>query len=222
MESVAVRIDDLPTYEPEKESAPADPAPAAATTIMPRIQEIETFHTDTFIENQNAIDKNFIQFLRRADGISIRFERDNSASNYSDRYNVTLFFRNEDSARISFRPSGRKETIRIEHRHVFTNVLKGYWDNLSFSPHDGQVKPSTAYFYCHYINGAWSMFRQFVKPGDEITFSFRTNQSQLLNESHLFHDELVVSVKRKGFTIINHMVLEDEITRGNSCRAIKF
>lgn len=147
---------------------------------------------------------------------------ENQLSTSYRRHKVTIKFRCDDFAKLRTRPGGCKEAIRIEHWHIYPEALIGYWDKLSFNPNDSERAPKSAHFYTMYINGCWSIFRQFLKPGDHVDFAFRTNQSQLLNDCGLYHDELIVSVKRNGRTIVRNMVLEDEITMGNTCRAIKF
>jgi hypothetical protein len=82
-------------------------------------------------------------------------------------------------------------------------------------------------FYASHCDGAWRALSLLARPGDMLLFEMRVNNNGYVDKAHLFHDELLVTLLRRGklgkrdITIVRDLVLMTSITPENSARAIK-
>ncbi len=92
--------------------------------------------------------------------------------------------------------------------------------------------------FAHY--GAWQLLAHTVREGDELTFTCQENSNGYLEKAmipgdrwgderrfhgtydRLYHDELLVTVRRGNKELVRELVLQDSTCPQNSARAIQY
>lgn len=170
--------------------------------------EMETNYREAIKDNQ--VSKEFVADLRTAKKIIVTFIHDQNTC--SADFKVT----------VKFMKSVTIKKQEIECWSNYNDAFYGY-SNLSWHQLEKNLPPPrSAHFFGMYPNGQWQALKAILKPNDILTFEFRENSSGYLESAGLHHDELLVTVKRNGTTIINRMMLEWSCCPENTARAIKY
>jgi len=87
---------------------------------------------------------------------------------------------------------------------------------------ENYTKMDNAWFHIPYAKDSTiHALYYLLKIGDQLRFSTLDNSCEYLTKNKLHHDELIVSVYRKGNCIIPRMVITSSVCEDNSARSIQ-